>query len=223
MPRIARVIIENYPHHITQRGSNREKIFLDDKDKNYFIKTLFEYCKLFKIELWAFCLMENHFHLLMVPQVTQSLGQCLHGLTFRYAQYFNNKYKHIGRLWQNRYFSCPVDKDEYLVGVLRYVEENPVRAGLAGSASEWPWSSVTKTGFTNLPKWVQELCNKSPNLGYITGSKLSEIRRSTTSGRPLGNVKFYEHLEKKLERQLKPKKSGRPRIAKPSNKKAKEQ
>ncbi len=86
--------------------------------------------------------MSNHLHLLLEPMDIEGLGRCLHGTTFRYAQYFNGKYNRTGRLWENRYFSTPVDKDAYLWAVVRYIEMNPVRAKMVRKAEDWKWSSA---------------------------------------------------------------------------------
>jgi len=142
MPRIARVVVANYPHHITQRGINKAEIFIDDEDRGYFLQYLKDWSKRTDTKVWAYCLMGNHFHLLLGPAREDSLERCLHGTTFRYAQHFNLKYGRSGRLWQSRYFSCAVDKEEYLWVVARYIEKNPVRAKIVKKAEDWKWSSA---------------------------------------------------------------------------------
>ena len=109
MPGIARDVAPNYPHHIARRGTNKTYIFLDDEDRRYFLQSLKDYADRTGTKIWAYCLMGNHFHLLLVPSEEQCLGKCLHG-----AQHFNKKYERTGRLWQNRYFSCIVDERKYL-------------------------------------------------------------------------------------------------------------
>ena len=142
MPRIARIIVENYPHHVIQRGINRSEIFLDNSDHRLFLANLKKLSTRFSVKIWAYCLMQNHFHLLLVPVNTHGMSKFIHGLTFKYAQHFNKKYGRTGHLWENKFFSCPVDKDSYLWSVTKYIENNPVRAKLAANAEEWIWSSA---------------------------------------------------------------------------------
>lgn len=191
MPRIARVVAPKYPHHITQRGTNKSEIFIDNKDHLYFLKLLSEWVDKTKSEVWAYCLMSNHFHLLITTNSLNGLGRCLHGVTFRYAQYFNSKYARSGRLWQNRYFSCPVDKDEYLWAVAKYIEMNPVRAGIVKKPEDWRWSSAMEhikgktDGNIVLHKWLRDGERKGYASFVLAGSEEEKIRKATSTGRPL--------------------------------------
>ncbi len=217
MPRIARVVVPYYPHHITQRGTNKSDIFLEEKDYAYFLTCLNEWIGKTKVSLWAYCLMKNHFHLLVSPSDPPSLGRCLHGISFRYAQYFNNKYNRSGRLWQNRYFSCPVDKNEYLWSVVKYIEMNPVRAGLSKKPEQWKWSSAQehfqglKDCHVGLYYWLTEEERKEYVRSSLSTSKENEIRKATATGRPFCDESVLDQLEKKLNRNLRAKRSGRPR------------
>lgn len=216
MPRIARILIENYPHHITQRGTNHSKIFLDNSDRRLFLANLKELSTRFSVKIWAYCLMQNHFHLLLVPSNSNGISKFIHGITFKYAQHFNRKYGRTGRLWENRFFSCPVDKDSYLWAVTRYIENNPVRAKLVANAEEWLWSSAgahinNKKDLILDAGWLTE-----KEIGdYISFCKedipCDKIRKSTSSGRPFGSAAFVEEIGKRINRNLKPRKAGRPR------------
>lgn len=191
-------------------------IFLDDGDRRYFLQYLRDYLSNTETRLWAYCLMSNHFHLLLVPGKEESLKNCLHGITFRYAQYFNLKYKRSGRLWQNRYFSCVVDKDSYLWTAARYIERNPVRAGLAAKAEDWPWSSAKvhledkDTDLPGLSEWLEKSERESYRKFISEDSKEEEIRKATSTGRPLGGLGFLCRMEELTGRILRPKKAGRP-------------
>jgi len=218
MPRIARVVVPNYPHHVTQRGTNKTNIFIDDDDRGYFLQCLKESAVKTKTKIWVYCLMDNHFHLLLVPEKEQGLGKCLHGVTFKYAQYFNQKYGRSGRLWQNRYFSCIVDKNEYLWVAARYIERNPVRAKIVKSAEDWKWSStmfhINGGGreFPGIHDWLDE-SERIEYRRFIKGEEgeIERIRKTTSTGRPLGGMKFVEGLEGLIGKVLKLQKSGRPR------------
>jgi putative transposase len=217
MPRIARIVIPDYPHHITQRGTNKEEIFQEEADFIYFLKCLGDSLSKTKTTIWAYCLMPNHFHLLLVPKELVGLGSCLHRTTFLYAQYFNKKYGRIGRLWQNRFFSCPVDKEEYLWAVSRYIEKNPVQAGLVRKVEDWRWSSGRahllgeSYALINLFPWLGESEKKDYRDFMVANGEDNLIRKSTSTGRPLGSLSVIERLEKISGRRLFPKKGGRPK------------
>jgi putative transposase len=110
MSRIARVVADGMPHHITQRGNNHVDVFFDDNDRMFYLQTLYKYSFEFKLTIWAYCLMSNHIHLLAIPEYHFSLSQGIGRTNLIYTQYINKKYNRSGRLWQNRFFSCPVDK-----------------------------------------------------------------------------------------------------------------
>ena len=130
MPRIARVIAAEYPHHITQRGNNRADVFFDDEDKEYYLQTLKQYGEKYHVNIWAYCLMTNHVHILAVPEYEESLARCVGRTNLLYTQYVNRKYKRSGRLWQNRFFSTIVEAESYLWAVVRYIEKNPMKSKL---------------------------------------------------------------------------------------------
>jgi putative transposase len=217
MPRIARAVVPKYPHHVTQRGTNKSAIFIDDEDRMYFLKLTDKWADKSVSKVWAYCLMNNHFHLLVAPYGLGGLGKLLHGLTFRYAQYFNNKYARTGRLWQNRYFSCTVDKDEYLWSVAKYIEMNPVRARIVKKPEEWRWSSalahMKAKGDCDIKlyEWLSDEERKSYVDFLVTSSDEEKIRKATSTGRPLCGERFLNKLKTILNRDLKPRKGGRPR------------
>ena len=217
MPRIARVVVAQYPHHVTQRGTNKSEIFIDTDDRLYFLTLLAEWLEKTRTQLWAYCLMNNHFHLLVTPDCSDGLGKCLHGTTFRYAQYFNSKYSRRGRLWENRYFSCTVDKDEYLWAVVKYIEINPVRAKIVRSPEEWRWSSAQEhidgraDNTITLHKWLRDEEREAYAKMIVEETLQEKIRKATSTGRPLCRGKIFNKLEAMLNRDLKPKKGGRPR------------
>lgn len=218
MPRIARVCAVNYPHHVTQRGNNKENIFFDNEDKAFYLKTLKGYSKKWGFDIWAYCLMTNHVHILAVPNREESLARGIGATNLVYTQYINRKYKRSGRLWQNRFYSTIIEKEPYLWAVTRYIERNPVRAELVKKAEGYKWSSAKAhiMGFRDdiLSKnWLDEKERKAYKDFMIEDDKEVDllIRKATSTGRPLGTELFLKTLEKVLDRGLLPKKAGRPK------------
>ena len=220
MPRIARAVAVGVPHHVTQRGNNRVDVFFNDKDREYYLRMLARYCEEFKLEVWAYCLMTNHVHLLVVPKRDNALAQGIGRTNLMYTQYVNREYQRSGRLWQNRFFSCPVERDEYLWAVCRYLERNPVRAKLVKRPWDYRWSSArhhvqaAPDPILGESQWLdpsqrteyrEYLDHKEPEFDQ------TRIRTSTQTGRPLGSLCFIQKLELKLGRILIPQKAGRRR------------
>jgi len=218
MPRIARVIATGYPHHITQRGNNRATVFFDDDDRRTYLKLLSGYAEKHHIQIWAYCLMDNHIHLLAVPETEISLARGIGLTNMVYTQYLNRKLNKSGRIWQNRFFSCVVESNQYLWAVARYIERNPLKAGLTESVETYRWSSakahVTETGDTLLSTnpWL------SPEEGSAYAIFVQEedeetdnaIREATRTGRPFGSEPFIDLLEFQLNQTLKARRRGRP-------------
>ena len=142
MPRIARAVAEGFPHHVVQRGNNREKVFFDKEDREKYLTFLKKYSDKWDSPLLAYCLMSNHIHLLARPKKEESLYKMMQGATLCYTQYINRKYQRTGRLWESRYHSCIVDKEKYLWAVARYIEQNPLRAKMAKRIEDYPYSSA---------------------------------------------------------------------------------
>ncbi len=219
MPRIARVCAEGYPHHITQRGNNKETTFFDDEDRRFYLDILQRYKNKYEMKILAYCLMGNHVHILAVPEKETSLARGIGGTNLLYTQHVNRKYKRSGRLWQNRFFSTIVEEEPYLWAVMRYIERNPVRARLVKKAEDYAWSSAKahmlgiKDGVLSEEGWFDEKRLKSYRefLRKEDEDINATIRRATSTGRPLGSDGFIKKLEKILGRDIFPKKGGRPR------------
>lgn len=219
MPRIARIIAPNYPHHITQRGNNRADVFFDDEDKATYFSFLKAYCEKWNVEIWAYCLMTNHLHLLAIPAAEGSLSRCIGTANLLYTQHVNRKYKRSGRLWQNRFFSTIVDTEFYLRAVVRYIEQNPVKSALVTRPEDYPWSSCRVNisgqgdGLVTGRAWLDEKDREAYRIFLIQQDPQMDkkIRMSTSTGRPLGNKDFIGALENELGRKILPGKAGRPR------------
>ena len=138
MPRIARYVAPGVAHHITQRGTGRQLVFKSRADRRVYLDLLREQARFTDVLVLAYCLMPNHIHLIAVPFDEDSLAVLLRRVHGRFAQYFNARRARCGHLWQNRFYSCPTGP-AHLWPALRYVESNPVRAGLVKSQADWPY------------------------------------------------------------------------------------
>ncbi|OGQ17796.1 MAG: hypothetical protein A3B70_00535 [Deltaproteobacteria bacterium RIFCSPHIGHO2_02_FULL_40_11] len=142
MPRKTRIILTDYPHHVVQRGNNKSKLFREIKDSETYLRFLKEYAQEESIDIVSYCLMPNHIHLLAIPRVDGSLQKMMHRLNISFAQYINKKYGRSGALYEGRYFCALVNNERYLWAVCRYIELNPVRAGMVGNPTHYVWSSA---------------------------------------------------------------------------------
>lgn len=219
MPRIARAVAVGFPHHVIQRGNNREKVFFDKEDKEKYLSLLKKYSAKWNTPVLAYCLMSNHIHLLTKPKKEKSLYKMMQAVTLCYTQYINGKYQRSGRLWESRYHSCIVDKDKYLWAVARYIEQNPVRAKMVKRAEDYTYSSA-KAHIEGLENKIlgEELLEEKQRKDYreliradIAGKEINIIRYHTRTGRPLGGEEFIRKMEKRLKMRFILKSPGRPR------------
>lgn len=218
MPRVARIVIPDVPYHITQRGNRREKVFFSDGDHNLYLKLLSLYGGQHGLTVKGYCLMTNHLHLAAVPEKADALCKVFKPVHLRYAQHVNAAHGFTGHVWQGRFFSCALDEAHY-IRALRYVERNPVRAGMVERAEEYPWSSAAghcglcSDVFAPDAAWLTQITGDWRM--FLAQEDLEEetnaLRRHTRTGRPLGDETFLQHLESILHRSLRPKRGGRPR------------
>jgi len=219
MARRPRTVFCDLPHHVTQRGNYRQDVFLGDEDRRRYLEWLHTYARKYGLDIWAYCLMDNHVHLIAVPRNETALARTLATVHMRHAQSVNRQHQLRGHLWQGRFFSCPMD-ETYLLAAARYVECNPVRAGLVTAPAQWPWSSAPAhlggpadplldgAGWPEPPllrRWAQLLATAG------TPEEIDAIRRQTYSGRPLGTQSFVHQLEDQAGHPLAPRPRGRPR------------
>jgi len=220
MARIARVVVPGVPHHVTQRGNRRMQTFFSDDDYRAYIDLLAERCEAARMAVWAWCLMPNHVHLVLVPADPDGLRRALGETHRRHAQRVNRREGWRGHLWQERFHSVPMD-EAWTMAAARYVELNPVRAGLVRWPEDWPWSSAAG----HLDGRGDRLAVASPlprlagdwraflDAGMADG-ELAAIRERETTGRPLGAPAFIARLEELAGRPLAPRKRGRKPAAK---------
>src|SRR6476661_53464 len=141
MARLPRLTLPGYPHHIVQRGNNRQPIFTSVADYERLLALLEEQSKRFKVAVHAYVLMSNHFHLLATPETAEGIPQMMQAVGRSYVRYFNDRHGRSGTLWEGRYRSTLIQAERYLLACMVYMDLNPVRAGIAASASDYPWSS----------------------------------------------------------------------------------
>ncbi|PCJ38608.1 MAG: transposase [Alphaproteobacteria bacterium] len=217
MARIARLVVPGHPHHVTQRGVRRMKTFMDDEDYIKYISMIHKSCQKAGTEVWAYCLMPNHVHFIMVPTDEDGLRASLGEAHRQYTRMINFREGCRGHLWQERFHSFPMD-ESYLMACARYVELNPVRAGLVKRPEDWAWSSAQAhlKGKDDELVIVQPMLNRFPEWGMFLegGIKMEEqknLQLHTRTGRPLGEDKWVLGLENKTGRALKRKPVGRPK------------
>jgi putative transposase len=217
MARIARVVAAGLPHHITQRGNRRMPTFFCDEDYEMYIDLMAEWCAKWGVEVWAYCLMPNHVHLIAVPTTAAGLPRALGEAHRRYTRMINFREGWRGYLWQGRFASFPLD-EAHLYASARYVEQNPVRAGLVGRPEEYPWSSARAhlSGTNDRLVEASRLLTRWPDWELVLSERVEEVdaealRKHASTGRPLGDEGFLVGLEKELDRRLRPGQPGRPR------------
>lgn len=157
MPRMGRVVLANYPHHVVQRGHNRQVVFASEEDYRYYLDTLAAFKDDCGVKVYGFCLMTNHVHLLVQPsEEVAGLGRLMKRLAGRLTRYRNRLEGRSGTLRESRYKSSVVDTEEYLLACKRYIELNPGRAGMVDDAGEYPWSSYGHHVGTTVLDWLDE-------------------------------------------------------------------
>jgi putative transposase len=218
MPRIARAVAVGHPHHITQRGNYRQPVFQGDEDYLQYLEWLKSYSEKYSLKIWAYCLMGNHVHFISVPMEPDSLAKTFNTLHMRYSQHFNMRNKATGHLWQGRFYSCQLD-ERHLYAGMRYVETNPVRAGIVKRAEDYKWSSApshakgkTDTVLSNDCYLLKRINDWSAYLREKEDVSLTNaIRQNTRTGRPCGDGRFVQRIEQLLGRRLAALPRGRPR------------
>jgi len=202
MVRQARIVIPGYVYHVTQRGNYQQDVYHSDNDYIEYLKLIGIYSKKWELQILAYCLMRNHVHLIVIPKNQQSMALGIGQAHMEYSKYFNEKMDRAGHLWQGRFFSCILD-GRHLMAAVRYVECNPVRAGIVKNAWEWRWSSAryhmgmgkTQLNLDNIHRYL-DVTSWREYLSSNDDEKIIEtIRTSTRQGRILGDKEFINNLE----------------------------
>jgi putative transposase len=226
MPRRARLSLPGIAWHIIQRGNNRSVCFFAEEDYRFYLHHLQELALRFGCAVHAYVLMPNHVHLLLTPEREDSAPLVMKHLGQRYVQYVNRAYRRSGTLWEGRYRSCLTQAEDYVLACYRYIELNPVRAGMVNQPRDYRWSSYHANALGKADgvvrpheqylrlartqvarrKAYRELCR-----AHLDAEVVEEIRQSTQGNFALGNERFKKQIEKALGRRARRGTSGRPR------------
>lgn len=225
MARQPRLIVPQQPHHVIQRGNNRQVIFRDDADYQRFLVWLKDAARFYEVAIHAYVLMPNHLHLLATPADATGLALMMQKVGRLYVPWFNHKYERSGGLFEGRFRTSLIDSDRYFMGCSRYIELNPVRAQMVAAPGDYPWSSYAHHAGSKLDTLVSD-----HNLFWALGNtpfqreaaymdmvqqglsteEVEFITRSILKNQPLGSDSFKTELERKTQRQILPAKRGRP-------------
>ncbi|HKY91324.1 MAG TPA: transposase [Nevskiaceae bacterium] len=225
MARLPRLTVPGYPHHLIQRGTNRQVTFRDAEDHRRLLELLGEYASKHRVAIHAYVLMTNHFHLLATPADEEGLPAMMQALGRRYVQIFNRRHGRIGTLWEGRYRGAVVQTDRYLLACMVYLDLNPVRAGMVARPADYPWSShahyvglrhdrlVTPHalvwGLGNTP-FAREAAYAALVAQGLAASTATTITDSALKGWALGEPTFIDELQQRTARRLFRTKVGRP-------------
>lgn len=212
MARRARIVVEGMPHHIIQRGNRRQKVFLREKDKKSYLTLLGKHAKHYGLNIWSYCLMDNHVHLIVVPAAKDSLSKGMGETHKAYAWLINKREKWTGHLWEGRFKSFLLDPG-YVYKAVRYVEMNPVRAKIVERAEEYKWSSAKNhiKGWKNplLSDFylLKEIKDWRAYLNEANSEEVLAIRNQIKLSLPFGSDSFIQQIELEIgrvARKLKP-------------------
>jgi putative transposase len=225
MARLPRLTLPGHLHHITQRGNNRQAIFVDREDYEMMLALLADNAQKYEVAVHAYVLMANHFHLLATPATAQGLPQMMQAVGRRYVQYFNRRHGRTGTLWEGRYRCAVLQPERYLLPCMVYFDLNPVRAGEVGRASDYPWSShghwlglrserllsphALYWALGNTP-FAREAAYAARVEAGIAPQDQAVLTSSALSGWALGDADFVHALQADTPRRVTPRSAGRP-------------
>lgn len=227
MARLPRLTVPGYPHHVIQRGNNRQAIFASTADHTLLLALLAENAQKFKVAVHAYVLMANHFHLLATPDTVDGLPLMMQAVGRRYVRAFNDVQGRSGTLWEGRYRATLIQTDRYLLTCMAYIDLNPVRAGLVADPAAYPWSShghytgqrndklVTPHPLVwalgNTP-FAREAAYAELVRAGISAEQQAALTRSALAGWALGDADFVTELQKRTDRRVLKAQAGRPPV-----------
>jgi putative transposase len=225
MARLPRLTLPGYPHHVIQRGNNRQPVFARPPDYEFMLRLLEENSRKFGVAIHGYVLMGNHFHLLATPETADALPQAMQAVGRAYVRYFNDAHSRTGTLWEGRYRSTVIQAERYLLACMVYIDLNPVRAGMVSDPADHPWSSYRHSIGGRVDKLVTphplywELGNTpfAREAAYrdlvhagLSSPQERALTDSALRGWALGEAKFVENLQRQTDRRLSKAKPGRP-------------
>ena len=229
MPRTGRIVLPGYPHHVVQRGHNRQVVFAGEADYRRYLGHLQELSTTFEVRVHAYCLMTNHVHLLLTPgDADGALARLMKALAARTTRYRNKLEGRTGTLWESRYRSSPVQSDRYLLACVRYIELNPVRAGMVAEAADYPWSSYRQRIGLDGSAWIEpdpaylglghsEQARRRAYEGFlheaIPEGEWALIRESLQRGQLTGTQRFVDEVARIAGRRVEFRRPGRPSLS----------
>ncbi len=226
MPRLPRAVLPHVPLHVIQRGNNRQVCFVTRDDYHYYLNWLADYANQSGCQVHAYVLMTNHVHLLVSSAEKEAPSALMKRLGQRYTQYFNRTYHRSGTLWEGRFRSSPIQTDDYFMACQRYIELNPIRAGMVSHPAEYHWSSYRSNAQGGAGALVTPHkiylglgdSDESRRAAYrdlfraaLEPGLIDKIRQACNGNSVLGNSRFAKEIEVALGRRVTPKASGRPR------------
>lgn len=225
MARLPRLTLPGYPHHLIQRGNNRQAIFSQAADYELLLGLLADNAEKFGVALHSYVLMTNHFHLLATPETVDAIPKMMQAVGRRYVRYFNQAQARSGTLWEGRYRSTLIQAERYLLACMAYIDLNPVRAGMVPEAAAYPWSShahyvgLRSDRLITPHPLVWELGNTpfAREAAYaemvrtgLDGSRQKALTQATLSGWALGDSDFVADLQRRTDRRVARARAGRP-------------
>lgn len=226
MPRQARILLANTPHHIVQRGHNRQTIFVERQDYRYYLDTLKEWKQDLNVKVYGYCLMTNHVHLIVEPnEEADTIGKLMKRLAGRQTRYENHQEGRSGSLWEGRYKSSPIETDAYLLSCLRYVERNPVKAGMVEHVADYEWSSYAQHAGLTEDKWIDDdamylslgsdkAAQQHAYADYVNqvGSEQENklIKNALQRNQLTGSQRFVDEVERRIGLRIEHRSPGRP-------------
>jgi putative transposase len=226
MARLQRVVLPGYPLHMMVRGHNSQNIFTTEEEKKSYLGWLKDAAREYELAIHAYALMPNHVHILATPKTVLSASKVMQSIGRRYAQLFNQAHGSSGTVWEGRFKSCLIDPEAYFLLVQKYIEQNPVRAGLVHKPEEWAWSSYRHHVGSETTPWIadhssfwaiantpfeRQMAWQKTVLELLSSNDIEKVSKHLSYGWPLASDTFLKQLTSKTSRPLQPRLAGRPK------------